>query len=51
MSSRAEKVVCFWFTLSNRSGNDNREQVCTSRGQRDLILITRVEAAIPVIKE
>jgi hypothetical protein len=51
MSSRAEKVICFWFTLRNRSGNDNREQVSTSRAEQDLILITRVEAAIPIIEE
>jgi hypothetical protein len=37
--------------LSNRSGNNNREQISTSRAEQDLILITRVEAAIPVIEE
>jgi hypothetical protein len=37
--------------LSNRSGNDSREQISTSRPEQDLILITRLEAAIPVIEE
>jgi hypothetical protein len=37
--------------LSNRSGNDNRDQISTSRPEQGLILISCVEAAIPVIEE
>jgi hypothetical protein len=50
---RAEQGKLFVFgpPLSNRSGNDSREQISTSRREQDLILITRVEEAIPVIEE